>query len=186
MAAAVVSAVPPALVSTTRLPLSDVAPVPPFATARVPPSVIVPDAVIGPPVAVKPVVPPLTSTLVTVPPVAPGAAMVKEPAPGVSVMPVPAVSDAATGAPPVLPSSTWPSVSAAASTIAPALLTMMRSLFNAAALFVPPYPMCNGPPPIVMTPLVVTGPPVKVRPVKPPLTSTEVTLPAELPTGMYR
>ena len=44
-----------------------VCPVPPFATASVPASVIVPDVVIGPPLAVKPVVPPLTLTLVTVP-----------------------------------------------------------------------------------------------------------------------
>ena len=48
-------------------PEAVVAPVPPLATAKVPPSVMVPLAVIGPPVAVNPVVPPLTSTEVTVP-----------------------------------------------------------------------------------------------------------------------
>jgi len=44
-----------------------VSPVPPLATASVPPIVIVPDVVIGPPLVVKPVVPPLTATLETVP-----------------------------------------------------------------------------------------------------------------------
>ena len=43
-------------------------PVPPEATARVPARVIVPDVVMGPPLVVRPVVPPLTSTLLTVPP----------------------------------------------------------------------------------------------------------------------
>ena len=42
-------------------------PVPPLATANVPPKVIVPAAVMGPPDVVKPVVPPDTATLVTVP-----------------------------------------------------------------------------------------------------------------------
>jgi hypothetical protein len=42
--------------------------VPPFVTASVPASVIVPDPVIGPPLVVSPVVPPLTLMLVTVPP----------------------------------------------------------------------------------------------------------------------
>lgn len=45
----------------------DVIPVPPFAAASVPDSVIVPDVVIGPPDVVSPVVPPDTATLVTVP-----------------------------------------------------------------------------------------------------------------------
>ena len=40
---------------------------PPLATARVPARVIVPAPVIGPPLVVSPVVPPLTSMLVTVP-----------------------------------------------------------------------------------------------------------------------
>ena len=44
-----------------------VAPVPPLATARVPARVMVPLAVTGPPDVVRPVVPPLTATLVTVP-----------------------------------------------------------------------------------------------------------------------
>jgi hypothetical protein len=42
-------------------------PVPPLATAKVPPRVIVPDVVIGPPEVVSPVVPPDTATEVTVP-----------------------------------------------------------------------------------------------------------------------
>ena len=40
---------------------------PPFATARVPARVIVPLDVTGPPLVVRPVAPPDTSTLVTVP-----------------------------------------------------------------------------------------------------------------------
>lgn len=47
--------------------MSVVAPVPPFATPRVPASVMVPEPVIGPPDVVRPVVPPETATLVTVP-----------------------------------------------------------------------------------------------------------------------
>jgi hypothetical protein len=43
-------------------------PVPPFAADTVPANVMVPEPVIGPPLAVRPVVPPLTLTLVTVPP----------------------------------------------------------------------------------------------------------------------
>ena len=39
---------------------------PPLATASVPANVIVPEVVIGPPLVVRPVVPPLTATLVTV------------------------------------------------------------------------------------------------------------------------
>jgi hypothetical protein len=46
---------------------AEVAPVPPFATASVPASVIVPLVVTGPPDVVRPVVPPLTSMLVTEP-----------------------------------------------------------------------------------------------------------------------
>ena len=53
-------------------------PVPPLATAKVPAKVIVPDDEIGPPLVVNPVVPPLTSTLVTVP--AP-AGVAQEPSP---------------------------------------------------------------------------------------------------------
>ena len=41
---------------------------PPLADASVPASVIVPEPVTGPPLVVRPVVPPLTLTLVTVPP----------------------------------------------------------------------------------------------------------------------
>lgn len=44
-----------------------VCPVPPLATASVPAIVMVPVVVIGPPLVVRPVVPPLTLTLVTVP-----------------------------------------------------------------------------------------------------------------------
>ena len=41
-------------------PVALVTPVPPLATARVPAIVIVPEAVIGPPEKVRPVVPPST------------------------------------------------------------------------------------------------------------------------------
>lgn len=47
---------------------SEVRPVPPFAAASVPASVIVPEVVIGDPETVRPVVPPDKATLVTVPP----------------------------------------------------------------------------------------------------------------------
>ena len=66
-------------------------PVPPLAIFNVPPSVKVPDVVMGPPESVKPVVPPEPLTLVTVPE-PPDAAMVIEPAPFVIEIPVPAVS----------------------------------------------------------------------------------------------
>ena len=46
---------------------ASVAPVPPLATASVPAIVMVPDVVTGPPLVVRPVVPPETSTEVTVP-----------------------------------------------------------------------------------------------------------------------
>jgi hypothetical protein len=49
------------------VPVLEVTPVPPFATASVPASVIVPLVVIGEPVTVRPVVPPENATLVTVP-----------------------------------------------------------------------------------------------------------------------
>ena len=45
-----------------------VCPVPPLAIAKVPANVIVPEPVTGPPLVVRPVVPPLTLMLVTVPP----------------------------------------------------------------------------------------------------------------------
>ena len=50
---------------------NEVIPVPPFATASVPPSVKVPLEVIGPPVSVRPVVPPEPETEVTLPPPVP-------------------------------------------------------------------------------------------------------------------
>ena len=71
-------------------PSSVVDPVPPLATANVPPSVSVPDVVMGPPVNVRPVEPPLPSTLVTEP-LPPVAEMVMVPEPLVMVMLVPAV-----------------------------------------------------------------------------------------------
>jgi len=54
-----------------RAPLAVPDPVPPLATASVPPSVRVPAEVIGPPEDVRPVVPPLMSTDDTVPPLTP-------------------------------------------------------------------------------------------------------------------
>lgn len=53
--------------SANGAPPADVEPVPPLPIAKVPPRVMVPLLVIGPPLAVKPVVPPDTSTDVTVP-----------------------------------------------------------------------------------------------------------------------
>ena len=61
-------------VNPVPLPISNaplagvvVRPVPPLATANVPAAVIVPEEVTGPPLNERPVVPPLTLTLVTVP-----------------------------------------------------------------------------------------------------------------------
>ena len=76
--------------------------VPPLATANVPASVTVPEEVIGPPLVVKPVVPPETSTLVTEPAPGPVNAMVIAPAPGVIVTPEPAVKDVFVSVLPVL------------------------------------------------------------------------------------
>lgn len=53
--------------TTDPVPVDVVVPVPPFATAKVPPSVKVPEVVMGLPVNVSPVVPPLADTDVTVP-----------------------------------------------------------------------------------------------------------------------
>ena len=53
--------------TTAPLPVDVVPPVPPLATASVPASVMVPLVVIGPPLVVRPVLPPDTATLVTVP-----------------------------------------------------------------------------------------------------------------------
>lgn len=73
-------------------PVLVVTPVPPLATANVPAIVMVPEPVMGPPLYVSPVVPPLTLTLVTVP--------------------VPVIVDqVGTPAPPDV--STWPDVPAA-------------------------------------------------------------------------
>ena len=94
-----------------RAVAASVAPVPPLAIASVPPAVIVPDDVTGPPVKVRPVVPPDTSTDVTVPLPPPVAAIVMLPEPLVMVMPEPAVSVALDSVLPVeLPMSNWPSV----------------------------------------------------------------------------
>ena len=57
----------PLPISSAPLAGVDVRPVPPLATANVPAIVMVPDVVTGPPLVVRPVVPPLTLTLVTVP-----------------------------------------------------------------------------------------------------------------------
>jgi hypothetical protein len=65
--------------TTLPVPVLVVTPVPPLATARVPAKVIVPDEVIGPPLVVKPVVPPATLTDVTVPALAAGVAQVPSP-----------------------------------------------------------------------------------------------------------
>jgi len=77
-------------------------PVPPLATANVPARVMVPEPVIGPPLVVKPVVPPDTSTLVTEPAPGPEKATVMAPLPLVMVTPEPAVSVAGVSVLPVL------------------------------------------------------------------------------------
>lgn len=76
------------------VPVEVVTPVPPFATANVPLSVMVPLPVTGPPEVVNPVVPPLTCTLVTVPDVA-GAAQVGTPPATVKIWPVEPIANLA-------------------------------------------------------------------------------------------
>ena len=78
--------------TTDPVPVLVVTPVPPLATASVPANVIVPDVVIGPPLVVRPVVPPLTSTLVTVPVEPPDKAILMPPDELVTEIPEPAVS----------------------------------------------------------------------------------------------
>jgi hypothetical protein len=77
------------------------APVPPFATARVPAIVIVPLPVIGPPEVVRPVVPPDTSTDVTVP--VPAAAHVPSPRQNVDALALVPLFRLVTGRFPVTP-----------------------------------------------------------------------------------
>jgi len=84
------------------VPVLVVTPVPPLATASVPARVMVPEEVIGPPLVVKPVVPPETSTLVTEPAPGPEKATVMAPLPLVMVTPEPAVSVALVSVLPVL------------------------------------------------------------------------------------
>ena len=100
----------PAAPRLRRAPEALVAPVPPDATARVPPSVSVPEVVIGEPVKERPVVPPDAATEATVP--APAVdVMVMPPALFVMLMPDPAVSVAFVSVLPVLlPMSNCPSV----------------------------------------------------------------------------
>jgi len=74
-----------------RAVAASVAPVPPEATASVPASVSVPAPVTGPPLKVRPVVPPEASTDVTVPAPAPAGA-----GPGARTMTVVAVSSTTT------------------------------------------------------------------------------------------
>ena len=100
----------PAAPRVSLAPEALVAPVPPCAIASVPPTVSVPDVVIGEPVKVSPVVPPDAATDVTVP--APAVdAIVIEPVPFVIEMPVPAVKVALVNVlPALLPMSNCPSV----------------------------------------------------------------------------
>lgn len=171
-----------------------VAPVPPLATASVPPRVKVPLVVIGPPDKVRPVVPPEPEIEVTVPFVVD--VMVIAPLPFVTEIPEPAVIVALVKPPAVLPISNcplvydvWPvppcpilsavvkPVSDVMSEFAPepAALRLRRAPDTLVAP-VPPFAMASVPP-RVKVPDEVTGPPVKERPVVPPDASTDVTVP---------
>ena len=100
-----------------------VAPVPPFATAKVPPNVSVPLVVIGPPLSVNPVDPPDPLTLVTVP--LPAVVHVGVPAP-FEVSTCPDVPTDVNAYPVPVPYDTVPAV-------------------GAAVLFVPPFAIGNVP-----------------------------------------
>jgi hypothetical protein len=136
-------------------PVLVVTPVPPLATANVPAIVMVPDPVIGPPLYVRPVVPPLTLTLVTVP------------------VPVTVVQVGAPAPPDV---STWPDVPVAEYASAVPVPYGIVPALGVAVLFVPPFAVPSVPVRVIV-PDVVTGPPLAVRPVVPPLTLTLVTVP---------
>ena len=152
-----------------RLVLASVAvpaPVPPFATARVPPSVRVPDEVIGPPEAVRPLVPPEILTLVTLPTPAPIALR----------------NVAASRADTVLSALIRGKAIAFGlakvkkfdpTLVAPKLLRAPEADVDP----VPPLAIANVPA-IVIVPLFVIGPLLKLRPVVPPDTSILVTVPA--------
>jgi len=92
----------PVLVSTFPTVPDAVKPVPPLAAINVPASVTVPEEVMGPPLVVKPVVPPETATLVTEPEPGPVNATVMAPLPLVIVTPEPAVSVAGVSVLPVV------------------------------------------------------------------------------------
>lgn len=82
------------------------------------------------------------------------------PAPLVTDIPSPAAIDAATGFAPVEPTKSCPLVRAAASTIAPPLVTTIRLLFSPVPEFVPPDAMGSTP---VTCEVSDTAPVVKLR-----------------------
>ena len=170
--------------TTAPLPVDVVPPVPPLATARVPPRVIVPEPVIGPPEVVSPVVPPDMPTLVTVPPLPEGVDQVPSPRRYVALDGVPVAFMPPTGNPVALvsvaldgvPRLGVTSVGLVASTTAPEPVDVVAP--------VPPFATASVP---VIDPANAKFKDPKAGAVKPPTLSngcpaepTDVT-PGELP-----
>jgi len=174
--------------TTEPVPVEEVVPVPPLATANVPAKVRVPLVVIGPPVNDSPVVPPDTSTEVTVPEpptvvqvgVAPAPAEVST-CPDVPTAPLSANGDA-------VPTKVKVPV---VERLAVATVPVNVGLADSTLLPVPVDEVTPVPPLVtasvplmVIVPDVVIGPPAKVRPVVPPDTLIELTVPTEVHVGV--
>ena len=108
--------------------------------AKVPPNVIVPVVVIGPPVRVSPFTVPAVAILVTVPAPSPSAAIVIVPSPSVIAIPEPPDSVAFTGSPVVLPITNCPAASLASGVTAPVPLPRSTPPAVKVDLPVPPDP----------------------------------------------
>ena len=153
-----------------RAALVVVAPVPPFVTASVPARVSVPLDVIGPPLNVRPVVPPVALTEVTLPP--------PEPAP-MAVRKV-AASSALTVLSALMRGKVMALGFVSVKKLSPTVVAPRP--VRAALVVVAPVPpfVTASVPARVNVPVPVTGPPLNVRPVVPPVALTEVTVPAPI------
>lgn len=174
--------------TTEPLPVEVVTPVPPLATASVPPRVNVPAPVIGPPETVRPVVPPDTSTDVTEPVpvtvahvgVAPGPAEVK------TCPAVPALLFRVTGEDAPDSANVPATVTLEVDNVPVSVGDADNTTEPVPVAVVTPVPPCATAriPPTVNVPAPVTGPPEKVSPVVPPSAATEVTVPTAPHVGV--